>query len=124
MLLSGWEVYGILMLNSVLGVCSFLLAFTIVTIVGFLMHMSDYGDDDGNGKKWLKRLAAIGVTLLLVLVVTPTTKQAAVIYLLPKIVNNTNVQALPTNALRLLNSKMEAYINEQVLIGKKEENKI
>jgi hypothetical protein len=42
----------------------------------------------------------------------PTTKEAAAIYLIPKLVNNEQVQAIPENALKLLNLKFQAWIEE------------
>lgn len=46
--------------------------------------------------------------------IVPTTKEAAVIYLLPKIINNEEVQKIPDNIFKLLNTKMEEWTNEQL----------
>jgi len=51
-------------------------------------------------------LSVIGLILL------PTEKEIAFIYLTPKIVNNKQIQEVPKNALKILNKKMESYINE------------
>lgn len=47
-------------------------------------------------------------------IIVPTTKEAAVIYLLPKMVNNEEVQKIPQNIFKLLNTKMEEWTNEQL----------
>ncbi len=40
----------------------------------------------------------------------PTSKQAAVIYLVPKLANNEQIKQLPDNAVNLLNKQLEAWI--------------
>jgi len=42
----------------------------------------------------------------------PTTKEFAAIYLIPKVVNNEQVQKLPDNAVRLMNEKLEQWIED------------
>lgn len=51
-------------------------------------------------------IGALGSTLI------PTTKEAAAIYLVPKIVNNEELQKIPDNFLKLINEKMESYFND------------
>ena len=46
-------------------------------------------------------------------IIVPTTKEAAVIYLLPKMANNEDVQKIPQNAFKLLNTQMEKWLKEQ-----------
>ena len=50
----------------------------------------------------------------------PSTKEFAAIYLIPKIANNEQVQKVPDNLLKLLNAKLEDWIND---VGKKEQKK-
>ena len=110
-MVTGFEVYLILMLNSVIGVAGCVLWTCMLAICVLAVNILDYGDIDGNLKKWLKRAVVTGLVAILVLAFVPNTKQAAVIYLLPKIANNEQVQKLPDNALKLLNAKMEQYLN-------------
>jgi hypothetical protein len=42
----------------------------------------------------------------------PTTKQACVIYVLPKITNNTHVQEIPNNISKLVNEKLVEWIDD------------
>jgi len=45
-------------------------------------------------------------------ILVPTTKEAVAIYMIPKIANNEQVQKLPDNAMKFLNGKLEAWIND------------
>jgi len=47
-------------------------------------------------------------------VFAPSFKEQAFIYLAPKIVNNEQVKKIPENALKILNTKMEQYLDEIV----------
>lgn len=51
---------------------------------------------------------------------TPTSKQMACIYIIPKIVNNETIQQLPENILKLLNNYLEDLLKDDD--NKKEEN--
>jgi hypothetical protein len=69
--------------------------------------------------RWFALDALIIMFSALLLVFTPTLKEAAVIYLLPKVVNNEQVQELPENALKLLNGKMNQWMDEQLGLNDK-----
>lgn len=63
-------------------------------------------------KRW-----AILVTIFSVIVgwtscFIPTTKQAAAIYLLPKIANNEQVKQMPDKAAQLLNGKLDEWLDD------------
>ena len=57
---------------------------------------------------------ALGLVFIVVWAFIPSTKEACAIYLIPKIANNEQVQKIPENALRLLNAKLEEWIDEQI----------
>jgi hypothetical protein len=70
-------------------------------------------EDDGG--KYRKSLLGVFVLCVIVAIggsLIPSTKEAAAIYLLPKIVNNEKVQKLPENFTNLLNAKMEEWIGD------------
>lgn len=76
-----------------------------------------------NLKKWkpyLKKAWIGAVIFALLAILTPTTKQGAVIWLLPKIVNNEQVQEVPEKALSLLNQQMDQWLEDNLKIEKKE----
>ena len=84
------------------------------------------GDVDGWKKveKWKSPLKKLWIATLItgfLAAVTPTTKQAAVIWLLPKVVNNEQVQAVPEKALRLLNQQMDQWLEDNLKIEDKQE---
>jgi hypothetical protein len=74
-----------------------------------------------NWKSPIKKLWAITAIFGMLTAMTPTTKQAAVIWLLPKVVNNEQVQAIPHKALRLLNKQMDEWLEDNLKIEEKNE---
>ena len=75
------------------------------------------------GEKMVKRgwiwFAAIALISGVLSCLIPTTKEAAAIYLIPKLANNEQVHAIPENALKLLNLKFQAWIEEMEPARKK-----
>jgi hypothetical protein len=65
----------------------------------------------------LYSIVAVGSVFLLIGLFTPSTKEMVAIYMIPKIVNNEQVQKLPDNAMKFLNGKFEEWIND--MAGKK-----
>lgn len=59
------------------------------------------------GPLWCKRLLFIFGILLFLSICIPTTKQAAIIYCLPKIANNEQVQKIPDKILKLSNEWLD-----------------
>ena len=72
-------------------------------------------------KPYLKNMWVGTVIFALLAVATPTTKQGAVIWLLPKVVNNEQVQAVPEKALRLLNNQLDEWLEDNLKIEDKQE---
>jgi hypothetical protein len=101
----------------ILGSCGF------VGTVMYALEAESYRPSK-NLKTWKPYLknAWIGTVIFAILcVATPTTKQAAVIWLLPKIVNNEQVQAVPEKALKLLNKQMDEWLEENLKLEDKKE---
>lgn len=71
-----------------------------------------------NLKKYFIPLTGI---FILLSIFTPTTKEFAVIYLVPKIVNNEQIQGIASDGLQCMKKQMEAWLNEKLPINK--ENK-
>jgi len=71
-----------------------------------------FGDDISFEKKILKWCVPITLFLLLVGILTPSSKEIAAIYLVPKIVNNEQVQQVPENAMKVLNLKLQEWIKD------------
>jgi hypothetical protein len=63
-------------------------------------------------KKWYKRLIIYLIVVGFIWIITPNTKEFAAIYLIPKIVNNEQVQQVPDKALNILSMKLDEWIND------------
>lgn len=117
-MISAWEVYLFTRLDAVEGLCVFgfftgLCASIPLIFSYFAAEMHELEDDDKvkvRFIKWIKRSLALIAASVLIASIVPNTKEAAVIYLLPKIANNEQVQNVPENFVKLLNTKMEAWI--------------
>lgn len=93
-------------------------AFAIITGIIFaitlIVSAINYNDEKAKkaAKPWAINFSIVFITTLLLAIAIPSTQQAAVIYCLPKIVNNEQVQKLPDNLLRLANQWIDGQITE------------
>jgi len=115
-MITGWEIYWITRLDAIIW-CFILTACCLlfVVAVGFISADCSFGDREKRFAVARKRASvavpiAIAVAFLAALI--PTTNQAVAIYMIPKIANNEQVQKIPDNAAKFLNTKLEAWINE------------
>ena len=127
-MLTSWDVYWITRLDVAQQTADCLAWLSFFCLVGgfticALMYCRDYAYQGFSSKAFFidRRKFYIPPFISLMVfaflsVAIPTTNQFAAIYLLPKIANNEQVQKLPDNAMKLLNGKMEEWIND---IGKK-----
>lgn len=69
-------------------------------------------EDLGLTKPWFRAAGIVFCVFMVLSAIIPDTKQAAVIYCLPKIVNNEQVQKIPDNLLRLANSWIDEAVNK------------
>ena len=118
-------IYLFTRLESFHGLMGGLIVLSIVSIVGlnicFFLIQDKYIFGEEIKKKylpeitkWIKTSIVLLVLCTIFSITIPTTKEAAVIYLLPKVVNNEQCQQIPINFTKLLNTKMETWINEQI----------
>jgi len=109
--MSAWIVYLVLILSSV-KVFFIVIAFSgIVVFLCFWFHQ--WLDDNGYEwvcKKPVQRCLAFFVCLFFIACLIPSTKQACLIYVIPKIANNEQVQKIPDKLLELGNK----YLDEQL----------
>jgi len=59
-----------------------------------------------------KRLIPLFLFFLILSVSIPTTKQATVIWLAPKVVRNEHIQNVPDKSLELLDKKLESWLKD------------
>jgi hypothetical protein len=121
-MITGWEIYLITRLDAILVFA------TVLTVAGGIVgvtwgiigavEVSDLYDGETKKAKW-KAYRRYFVNALIVwaipccvVIMTPSTKQAVAIYLIPNIANNEQIQKIPGNAATLLNAKLEAWIDD------------
>ena len=114
-MITGWEIYWITRLDA-LCVFFFLSGVTFIVCAPLVAIFLDDFFDAGRKKRAMGVAVSlvVGIAFLIVAVMTPTTNQAVAIYMIPKIVNNEQVQKLPDNAMKFLNGKFEEWINGMV----------
>lgn len=136
--MSGWTIYWITRLDSLQGLaiaCAIAGGGAIAFLaVGWWLFADDakmydqFSDEKQRAAslraksrlclRWLRVVPVFFVLALLAAVLTPSMKEAAAIYLIPKIVNNEQVQQVPDKAMQLLQGKLDEWISETA--GKKE----
>ncbi len=110
-----WTVYWITRLDGICVVC------LIWIIVGLLVAggcaMVGFMEDEDVPKKWARKIALSVIFPLIVGLFTPSSKEMAAIYLIPKIANSNsakNVLEATDNATVLLKNKMAQWVTDQL----------
>ena len=81
----------------------------VVCLMGAIEEQPEISKIGKMALKWaIPFLIFFGLGSILI----PDTKQFAAIYLIPKIANNEQVQQIPENALKLLNLKFQAWLED------------
>jgi large-conductance mechanosensitive channel len=115
------DIYWITRLDSIVGLLvAVIIALAITSVVhafiGAIRCEEMCRADQKEGwRKYRKINIALGIALLItstIVTFVPSTKTAVAIYMVPKIVNNEQVQKLPDNAMSLINGKFEEWIND------------
>ena len=92
-----------------------LIILTGVMILGYLMSAVCMDTKDNSERRKSKRWRNIFATAFFIAgfaaIATPDTKQFAAIYLIPKVVNNENVQAMSGDAMKMLRAKFDEYLD-------------
>ena len=109
--MSWWFIYWITRLDAIndffvaVAIISF---FCIVSLawIGFLAEVFS------KVVKWIKCSVILMIVFSLLAILTPNLKEAAAIYLIPKMVNNEAVQEIPGDAAKLLKLKLDEWIND------------
>ena len=120
--MNGWTLYAVFMLDNVRNLftgvlaLSFFVLFMTVAFYAAIIH--EYGSDEGyaTAMKVSRNIAIvcamIALPSLLGVVFVPTTKQAAAIWLLPKIANNQQIQDLAGDSIDLLRQQVKKQLEE------------
>lgn len=116
--MSGWFVYFITRLAYLQTMLILLLTISsIASIVAGVVWSINLDDGDTETANIVKRLALkiilpIMLVASILLSATPSTKEMAAIYMIPKIVNNEQIHQLPNNALEFLNSELRQWVKD------------
>ena len=94
---------------------------SIVVLALCVYNMNENSPDRWEYTKAIKNAFITGVIFMLMAMFTPSTKQCAIIWALPKIVNNEQVQELPKEALEIIGLKLEDIKDELLNMPKKKE---
>ena len=113
-MITGWTIYWITRLDSIdamwavgIGICFALGSFM------FLLSESIIR------KVWIP--ISIALVFVLLLVATPSTKEAIAIYVIPKITNNEDVSQIPSNFAKLINEKLQDWMKDVDILPKEKE---
>lgn len=132
-MITAWDIYWITRLDYIIGTSVFLFIVSLISVAGLtIARMVAHCDDtdwrtyrewrEPYRKNFPRRIALALVpffVFLSVMTFVPDTENACAIYLLPKIANNEQVQKIPDKFAKLLNVKMEEWMNDAI-IDKKE----
>jgi hypothetical protein len=119
------DVYWLTRLDAIKGIFTAIgilsiIASMVFLVVGACIRDSWSIDDERiayekkTSMKWIMRAIPSGIAAFIFIsmsVLCPTTKEAAVIYILPKVVNNEQVQNIPAKGLKILEAKFDEWLD-------------
>lgn len=111
------NLYFILILDSVgvglfILLCCLLIAVLIIG-VGYAEELFSSDESELKAKRTFKCCIGGAFFCLFLLVALPSTKQAAIMYVLPKIAANEDVQQLPAELVQLARKKVAELLKEE-----------
>ena len=113
--MSAWTVYLITRLDAVKSVgCGLLAVGVLLAGIVWWFVLAETGN---KVKFSFKKVFLIMATIftfigLSAITLVPTTKEAAAIYLIPKLANNKDIQAIGKDSIKLLKGHLEKYLDE------------
>lgn len=120
--MSGFELYMLMKLDSLRGLSiGLLIAMTIPILISWLLFMVDelsQNQDEIFWKWWKKswkKVATVFMTLILVVVFVPSTKQAIALVVAPAVINHEGVLEIPEKIVEIVNQRLDE------LMGKKKQ---
>lgn len=125
-MITAWDIYLLTRLDSLLsfaqGLCVLTIIGLIVCLVGSLVSCLCADEmAEGIPKKWRKAfwiVLPITIFINFVEITIPSTKTVVAMWGIPKIVNNEELQQIPSNATKFINSQLKEWIEEYVDTGK------
>lgn len=122
-MITSWDIYWITRMDSlndffsIFGIGALVFFLGLLSWIGPMIMDGIYNSDKKERywslyKKSMIWGVSVGVLFTFISLFIPTTKEVAAIYIIPKIVNNEQVQKMPDNAMKLLNAKFDQWIDE------------
>lgn len=113
-MISSWMIYLLTRLSAINGLLFITSATSSITVVVILMCALDdgYSWEDIIGWKWYRGLAITAIISILSFVAVPSTKEAVAIWLVPKVVNNEDVQGSISKLPKFANKYLEEQLKE------------
>lgn len=115
--MSGWTVYLITRLDSINFMLTFIFAMSfIVSVISAVMFLISVSNEDEVGIKAAKSVIKTSIIVCVISMFMcsfiPDMKEAAAIYVIPKITQNEKIQELPYDLHKLFEAKLEEWIND------------
>ncbi len=112
-----FDIYLITILDNIKHFCNGTIAFTIICLViSFIIWGAATLVDNISCVARYKFFPIVCTVLLIFTTVlntvTPTSKQMAIIYIVPKVVNSETIQQLPGNLMKLLDKYVEDLLKD------------
>lgn len=116
--MSGWLLYLILRLDSIHCILEVCIAFMfLIGLLCFVPLIMENGWGDQKLLSAFKKYLLVLVSLIFFLMIVPTTKEAFVIYTVPKIVNNEELRDIPKLTIKAVKQwlleKIESFENKK-----------
>ncbi len=114
-----WDMYWFTRLDYLQG---FFITMTFVAVARlFVLAMNSSINEDGTFKKNWWKIMIVGMILGAISCFIPTQKEAAAIWLVPKMVNNEKLNNIASDTLSILEKKTQLYLKEMIEPGKESE---
>lgn len=120
-----WQIYLWTRLDSIhgltLGATIWAVFIFMISGIILMVESGSLGDKDNfdRAKLWVLRSVIAMAVFATITVMIPTTQEAAAIYLLPKIANRSELQQIPDKTLKLLNARLDQYLEDAEFKGEK-----
>jgi len=107
-------VYLFVMMDKFIGGFAIFAGASAVGFIISAMIRSDHRSDEAVYRRWGRWVLTLGIamcTFTTLAILTPNTKQFAAIYMIPKVVNNEDIQAMSGDAMKAMRHKFGQWLD-------------
>jgi len=109
-------IYLLGVVDGIISAVTFILIMGVILaiplFINLLISIDDKKDNVTLLKKWFYRTAAVVIMSSVTLILTPSSKTLAAMYLVPKIAENKTMQNLPKKLEKIVNLKLDDWIDD------------